>query len=695
MLTVAEQALSAVLRWHESARQTGQREGDDWAPIEAGLRKQLLDDVLLKQMELLVRNKDWDGLLALTRRLAVSYTNKADRERITRPVAELLQSALNDPTGSEEKKQQARKRLHELETEFPDNPMFRPISEKLREEAHRLLETARSLGKGKENMPRVMGLLRQAEETWPQLPGLRAYLMELSAEHPVLRVGVRGPLPKYLSPAWACTDTERRAVEMLFESLIKVSPDAAGIFRYRPGLAEYRPRVVPLGRLFHLPRNATWSNGQRLDSGDIRATVRLLQKGVGVGRSCAWGELLDKVEVKGDPFQVTLRLKQGYVDPLALMTFKIVPSNQPVDTEKFAMNPVCSGPFRLDPARHSDEKQRECVFFVANPSYGSRPGKRDLPRIEEVRFYPYEDAVKEVRQGNLDLVLDLTATEADQLRQKADDLQVTVPLPAPAAPNRRIYFLAVNQRKLPDADLRKALAYAINREGLLDKHFRGPLQRKVHKALNGLFPVGSWACDPGASSRAEKGHPDLYQPERSRALSKEVPAVRQAIGAGPLKLSYPEGDLVLEAALKELCEQVKETTGLRLELVRRDPCGLREDVEQTQGYDLAYYHYDFPDETYWLWPLLGPSGRTLNDSNFLNYRDDKTQLLLRDAMAYRDFAAMREHLRMVQVRLNHEMPLIPLWQLDPLLAYHHDVTPAALEPVLVFTNIEEWRLQRK
>ncbi len=140
---------------------------------------------------------------------------------------------------------------------------------------------------------------------------------------------------------------------------------------------------------------------------------------------------------------------------------------------------------------------------------------------------------------------------------------------------------------------------------------------------------------------------------------------------------------------------MKEATGLVLELLPCDPCRLREDVEQTQSYDLAYYHYDFPDETYWLWPLLGPSGRAAGDNNMFNFRDITIQPLLQQAMVYRDFSEVRKRLRMVHVTLNNEMPLIPLWQLDPLLAYHHNVKPPALDPLLVFTNIEEWRLRRK
>jgi ABC-type transport system substrate-binding protein len=382
------------------------------------------------------------------------------------------------------------------------------------------------------------------------------------------------------------------------------------------------------------------------------------------------------------------------------MTFKVLPRDLPVNSEEFAKKPVSSGPFFLDSTRRSDE-ERECMFFVANPSYGIRPGKRDLPRIQEVRFYVCADPLSDLRNGKLDLVLDLTAKEAADLLQKGNELQVTVPLPSATTPNRRIYFLAVNQRNLPDLALRKALAHAINREALLDKHFRRSLQSRVHKALNGPFPVGSWASNPAPTDRPDKGATGLFDAEKAKALSSD-PAVRKAIERGPLKLKYPEGDPVLADALTDLVAQVKSATGLVLELVPCDPYLLRQDVEQAQSYDLAYYHYDFPDETYWLWPLLGPYGLhgkidpSSPDGNFLNFTDDKLQSLLREATGYRDFAKVREYQQKVHDNLMKlSMPFIPLWQLDPLLAIHRDVKPAALDPALVFTNIAEWRLERK
>jgi ABC-type oligopeptide transport system substrate-binding subunit len=687
MLVVAEQALSSVLRWHESARQTDQRNGKEWDKIESDLREQLLD-VLVEQMDELAKAGDWERALKLTREHLKTYTDKNHRERLSQPVAGMIEAALKDATATESRKKETRKRLRDLVAEFPDNPVFRKLGETLRKQAESLLNQARNLGHGKndeDTQKRIEALLRQAEETW-ESQELQTFKLLRSMKYPVLRVGVRGRLPKYLSPGWACTDAERRAVELLFESLVELIPDKKGIFRYRPGLAEQRPNVVPLGRHFQLPRNAKWSNGQPLNASDIRFTVGQLKSGRGLGRSRAWGELLDRVEIKSDPYQVTLRLHQGYLDPLALMTFKVLPSHQEqrVDTADFAMNPVCSGPFRLDPTRQSDDN-RQCMFFIANPSYSSR---RDVPRIQEVRFYIYNDPVKELRSNKLDLVFDLTAEEAAQLREKASDFHVEVPASAPT--NRRIYFLAINQNKLPDANLRKALAYAINREKLLDDHFRGPLGRKVHKALNGPFPAGSWACNPDLVNRRDRSSLDLYDEERARTLSKNA-------NIGPLSLKYPNDDPILEKALENLCAQVKSTTGIELKLSPCNPVQLRQDVERTQSYDLAYYHYDFPDETYWLGPLLGPRA-TGGDSNIFNFTDtdDKPiQRTLETVKRHRDFAAVREHQRMVHKLLTEQMPFIPLWQLDPLLAYNRAVKPAALDPALVFTNIEEWRLQRE
>jgi ABC-type oligopeptide transport system substrate-binding subunit len=147
--------------------------------------------------------------------------------------------------------------------------------------------------------------------------------------------------------------------------------------------------------------------------------------------------------------------------------------------------------------------------------------------------------------------------------------------------------------------------------------------------------------------------------------------------------------------MKELCAQVKELTGVVLEPRSCDPYQLREDVEQRKNYDLAYYHYDFPDESYWLAPLFGPPPGREDDTNIFKYHNVELTKLLDGTKNFRDFAKVQEHQRLIHGFLNREMPFIPLWQLDPLLAYRNEVKPSAMDPLLLFGNIEEWRLQHK
>ncbi len=690
----AEHVLASVVRFHESAKGRGVRKGEDWGPVEASLRKKLLD-VSLEQMGELTAAKDWDQAFALGKRLYDTYGDPADKAKIARPLAELLKHAVTDLSANDEKLREARQRLQQFQQQFGDRPEVAAVGKSLQEQAKSLFEQARRLGRDKATLRQVQELLKQAEETWPSLPGLREYRLELSREYPVLNVGVR-QLPRYLSPARAWTDSELRGVELLFESLVKQHPDELGVMRYEAGLAEGRPRVIPLGRQFHLPRNGQWSDGSRrpVTASNVRDTVRLLKEGRGTGRSAEWGKLLESVSVGGDPYTVDLTLTQGFLDPLAVMSFKVLPpvpqSQGGADGEPFALKPVGSGPFRYLGPHTEQGGGRQYVAFEINPNYGSRPDKSGRPSIREVRFFPYTDAAKEFELGRLDLALDLTAEEAAKLQNAP---RVRVDLPRPDTPNRRVYFLALNQRRAPLANvkLRRALAFAINREKLLDDHFRGGL--KVHKALNGPYPAGSWACNPELKKDRNKDSLDIFDDARAKALAQEAMDELKLASPPRLTLLYPSGDARLAKAMEALRDQVRAATKVELELKAPDPHDLRKEVEGSNAYDLAYYHYDFPDETYWLKPLLGSPGA--ERENYLGAQGGPALNQLQEAMARRQFAEVRKHTWLAHEQLLQEMPLVPLWQLDPLAALSEDLQAVPFDPLLVFTDVDRWSVQRR
>src|SRR5208282_4949578 len=115
------------------------------------------------------------------------------------------------------------------------------------------------------------------------------------------------------------------------------------------------------------------------------------------------------------------------------------------------------------------------------------------------------------------------------------------------------------------------------------------------------LPANSWALDPKLHNDKNKDSLDPHDADGAKVLAKKAKdkLERQEI---KLTLKYPSGDEAGANAVKGICQFVRTSTGIELEPVECDPYQLRKDVEETHNYDLAYYHYDFPDDTYWLLP---------------------------------------------------------------------------------------------
>ena len=308
--------------------------------------------------------------------------------------------------------------------------MIAPVSAELKKQAQALFETAKQ---EKDPMRRDQ-LLNEAKEAWPTLPGLRDYEIAESNLHVTLRVGVRraagadvaGPGRDGLRSA---------AVELVFESLVKLDPDGAAAAAGNR-VWQGRPILIPRGRQFDLSPEVRWSTGKVVTVYDARETLKQMRAGRVPTRPPVWAGLLDpleSIEAASNAHRVPLTLSQGWLDPLALMNFKMLPQGTDAASAEFAANPLGSGPYVYAKLTRTDEGGRPCVAFTANPYYGARPSKDKLPRIEKIHFIAYnfkdddpksdhKDELADLladRPGRLDLLLDLTAREAAALQEKA------------------------------------------------------------------------------------------------------------------------------------------------------------------------------------------------------------------------------------------------------------------------------------
>jgi ABC-type transport system substrate-binding protein len=693
LLAAARQVLVSVRAFHESARERGRREGEEWDAVEKEL-KQKLFDVELLQLEERLDADDWDTGYVQAKRLFDLYPARDAQTRIAKALGDYVKRE-SKGTLTPERIRQLQERLKELEQLNPGGPAAQALGGTLETNAKYLFAEGLKCVKA-EKLQDAQVLFKKALELWPQLPGLQdAYLNALN-QYPILRVGVRS-LPQQMAPGVAWTESERQAVELLFEPLLKAileppsEDDPRPGLHYVPCLADGRQKLIRQGALpgrqFSISRNAFWSDGKKLTATDIVQTVRYLKNPRMPGYTPAWAELIDDVTTGFDNTRVSLTLKHGYLDPCSLMTFKVLPKiDFSVYRTEFARKPVGSGPYVYDDVRTIPPFNRQAAVFKSNPYYASRPGKLNLPRIREIQFFQVtrDSVVADFKDRVIDLLMPdayASMTEPEKLAELSPEVKVIGPLPS-----RRVYFLAINHRKPMfegNPELRRALSLVIDRKEILKRCFG---DAKGNLPLNGPYPADSWAA---------KDSEDLYKPALAKSILTDK-ARDKMKGGGEITIKYPRDDDRARQAVEYICTRIQNELAITIKPEAEDPGELRSIVEDRHTYYLAYYHYDFPTAAYWLWPLFDPRG--VGDEpgkgrgNFLGYKNDgQLESLFRQVMTRCEFKDVRRLTHDIHAHLQEKMPLIPLWQLAEHVAIRDGFETGPIDPLNVLGDVEHWR----
>jgi ABC-type transport system substrate-binding protein len=517
----------------------------------------------------------------------------------------------------------------------------------------------------------------------------------------VLVVAVHS-LPEFMSPALARSDSELAALDLIFEGLVRPIADLTAGRQYAPALARELPALATRGREFRLTP-ATWAdpNGpnRAVTSADVRTTVEKLK-----ARAQQFGgepgESIESVYADAED-RCRVLLSRGVPDPLALMTFKILPNDR-ADDEAFARQPTGSGPFTYGGQR--TEGGRTYAIFPRNPAYGQRVGRANLPTLEAVWMVASRQPVTDFKAGRVHLVLTRATADLASLRSApaavpADGsraigrLEVTMGAGrVDTLPSRRIWYLAINHRdpvlggSKEAAELRRLIAHGISRDAILTTCFRAGFPDH-HQPLDGPFPTGTWPCNPIAGRLDDSGLAG------SLAAGRPEPV--------KLELKYPNDDPAVERACQQIQQQLAEYK-ITIRLAPRTPADLRKQVTVDTDFQLAYWRHDFADDWFDIGGLLdphriGPPGQT-GGGNFMSYTPspDFAALLVR-SQSHRDFGELRIALRQLHLEFRKEMPFIPLWNLDThILATSRLRTEPAvplLDPLAPFLFVDQWTLK--
>ena len=362
--------------------------------------------------------------------------------------------------------------------------------------------------------------------TYPKCPYLWLVLMlilhggcsapsnvENAIEEQILHFGL-GSEPQYLDPHLASSVSAHNVISALIEGLVSEDPNP---LKPVPGVAEkWDISEDGLLYIFHLRKNAQWSNGDPVTAHDFVYSYRRILNpnlasqyasmlhGLKNARKyhedgVSWDEAgVGAIALDDHTLQLTLENPTPYFLEL-LNHYSWFPAHPPT-IEKFNAfekqgtpwtrpgNYVGNGPFIL-----TEHKVNSVIEVQKNPHYWDT----ETVLLEAIRFYPIESADTEeraFRSGFLHLTQTVSSDRIDFLEQNHPEW-------IHFEPYLGTYFYRFNLEEPPFDDVRVRLAFnlATNRQAIVEKVTKGgqkPALCFTPPGTGGFTPESRFHFDP-------------------------------------------------------------------------------------------------------------------------------------------------------------------------------------------------------
>lgn len=476
---------------------------------------------------------------------------------------------------------------------------------------------------------------------------------------------INGQEPESLDPALITGQADGRAVSAIFEGLTRFNERSA---EPEPGLA-HSWQISEDGRTytFQLRTNAVWSTGEPISADDFVYSWRRV---LDPDTACEYASLLfyvrngepyatgaldnpNNVGIRAvDPHTFEVELNEPtpfFLDICALPTLAAVPRfaiERWGDRWLLQPNMPVSGSYLLEFWRLNDR-----IRLRENPRYWDAANTRSAI----VDLLPCQSAntalnLYETKQADIVWDKELVPTELVDVLRKRPDFHTFDYLGS--------YFIRFNVTRKPfdDVRVRKALALAIDKKGIL-----GKITKAGEKPADHLVPPGL----PGYVSPPGLG----YDPERARALLREA-GYPEGKGFPIFRYLYNTTGKVHEQIAVELQEAWRRELGIRIELEKLEwKVFLR--AQNTLDYDMSRSSWvgDYNDPNTFLDLFLSNNG-----NNRTGWKNPLYDELLRDANKERDRSRRAELLQQAEaILIRDEVPIIPMYIYSGLEYYDAEI----------------------
>lgn len=312
----------------------------------------------------------------------------------------------------------------------------------------------------------------------------------------------------------------------MFDSLVFPEPDGT----FSPMLAESWD-IAPDGKsiTFHLRQDVTFHDGSPFNADSVVFSYEAYTK---PEVPYPWLIAADGVEKVDDYTVKIIRAEPNSLLLSFISGWSMIPPNWGGKTaQEFAESPIGTGPFMFTEWVKGDH-----LTVSANPTYWNA----GYPKVAEIDFkFMPESATRiaAVQTGEIDIAPRLTSEEAQSLLGAAGVQIIRYPV-------NRVFYLAFNNLStgigtpLEDANVRKAMAHAVDVQSIIDALFDGYATRGV-----GFVGPGDLGFD--------NAEPVAFDPE----LAKQMLADAGYADGFAIDMACPDGAY---SHINEVCQAIRE-----------------------------------------------------------------------------------------------------------------------------------------
>lgn len=494
--------------------------------------------------------------------------------------------------------------------------------------------------------------------------------------------------PLYINPILApASDTDLDISKLVFSSLLKYNEkqkqvlDLAENYEISPDQKNY---------IFHLKKDVKWHDGKKFTADDVIFTVQCIKN---PEYQSPFRTNFQNVAVeKIDDYTVKFTLTGEVFAPFLAesTTFGILPQHiwsgipaKNVFLSEYNLKPIGTGPYRF--SEYKKDKSTGAIKSYTLSSFNDYFGKK--PYIKEITFKFYDDypeLISAYNKKEIEGISFIPAQNKSNIKKEINYFLLKLP---------RYYTIFLNQLKnkiLEEKEVRKALAFAIDRQRIIDEALAGEGMIVDSPVLPGFL---------GFNPEVQKYN---YEPEKANEIlhqagwrDEDHDGIRSKNDQNlEITLTYVAEEEFSKAAL--IIKENWEKIGVKTNLQEIDPTILQSEYIRPRNYEALIYgqliSHD-PDP----YPFWHSSQREDPGLNLTSFKDKTADTLLEEARKTSDENERRLKYLHFQNILAEEVPAIFLYSSTYLYGVKKNIKGIELEYITTpsdrFANIENWYIK--